>query len=113
MMTTKEARALKAGDRVWAKNGKYEQNATVVDTQPHHSSGLWITYTWSKNGRIRTATKRHLRVHLAATSWWLVKGHRFNEWTPRELTDEEAIFAGSTFNVRGPFNSKEEAMAAI
>ena len=63
-MKISDARNLEPGDEVWGMNGRYLQIGQVVSTRPHERSGLWITYRWTKNGKAKTAEKRHVSVYL-------------------------------------------------
>lgn len=61
-MSATEAKQLKAGDPVTAKNGPYYQLATVVDVQRDEfgRSFYWITYTWTNpRGQICSHKRKH------------------------------------------------------
>jgi len=67
-MTLKEARTLKPNAPVEAKNGPYVQHAKVVKVRLRETGGLWITYSWLRQGKQHFATKRHQSVYLPGES---------------------------------------------
>lgn len=64
-MNIRTASQLLIGDKVFALNGRYEQEGRVVAIVPHHRAGFWITFQWvNSRGKSQVTRKRHHSVYV-------------------------------------------------